>query len=198
MLWNMPVMNNSGVGNISLYPEIKVSGTYYRLQTTSAPLANGSQNTNFTAIGYIAEAGEIIAINTATNNGAMVSAGVVQFDNTCLLYSSKLTSLSAGDNTVYTVPSGKTATLLSAVFGTSIGSIGAMVYVNASGGARTFSWKFKPSGGSATLLAPSQSPGDGTRTQVATALSMAAGDSIIINTDAATATQFAWVNVMEI
>lgn len=189
------LMNNSGVGNIVWFPEVKISGTYFRL-ANNITTANASES-NASNIGYIAEAGEIVAVNTATNNAGAVAFQIVEFDNTNAVFAAKTTSLSAGDNTVYTVTAGKTAT----IFGVQlqVGSVGALIYQNSSGAPRTIIWKFTPSGGSATQIAASASVGNNAKNSAGTFTGGAsAGDSIVLNTDAATATQWAWVNVMEI
>ena len=195
MVQGATLMNNSGVGNITWFPEIKISGTYYRLNANQTT-ANGSVAQSI-SLAYIAEANEIVSVNTATNNGAAVTFQVVEFDNTVSVYSQKLTSLSAGDNAVYTVPAGVTALILSSTL-VSAGT-GTLMYLNTSGGARTIQWKLTPSGGSLTAISAS-SPmiTDLARSAISFEGGLGAGDRLTLNTDVNTATQMAWVNVMEI
>ena len=185
--------NNSGVGNITWFPEVKISGTYFRLGTNQT-----TTNTSVTqgAHGYIAEAGEVVAINTTTNNGAAVSCQIVEFDNTVSVYASKILSLVLGDNTVYTVPASKTAILLSSGLIPATG--GTFRYVNSSGGVRTIIWKLTPNGGAATAVTASSTVNDAVSSSVTGLMTIGAGDSIQLNIDDATATQIAFVNVMEI
>jgi hypothetical protein len=189
---------NQSAGNISWYPAIKISATYYRLasNTTTSTLAVGSN----AAVGYIAEAGETVAIVTATNNGANVYARVIEFDDSVDIYSSKLTTLSAGANTVYTCPASTSALLLDQQLLISVANF-SFIYINASGGSRTVYWHVVPSGSAAGAnyqATASTAVADGARSQLTGTVTLSAGDFVSINTDAATATQMAWVNVMEI
>ena len=199
LISTMFVYNHSGVGNIVWYPAIKISGTYYRLLTsaTTGDTATGSTN----VISYIAEAGETLSIVTATNNGANVYCRVAEFDSSCAVYSPKLLALANGDNLIYTVPSGKTAVILDNQLVPLMGNGGtALMYVNSSGGARNIQWFIVPSGQStgvnfATTAVAAAS--DTQRTNTLGIATLSAGDFLTINTNAATATQIAWVNVME-
>ena len=192
-------LQNTSVGNIVWYPAIKISGTYYRLNsdTTTATGALGNQQ----GIGYIAEPGETLAIVTATNNGANVFPWVVLFDSTIPVYSSKLLALANGDNTLYTVPSGKAAVLLNTLMAAIASDTAAgLFYVNSSGGARTIQWSFVESGqalGTGYLATASTNVNGATRSGLSGRPSLGAGDFVNINTNAATATQIAWVSVME-
>ena len=201
LLHYMFLYNHSGAGNIVWYPAIKIGGTYYRLIssiTTADTATSGGGNT----ISYIAEAGETIAVVTATNNGANVYCHITEFDNTNTVYSAKLLALANGDNLLYTVPAGKTTSLIDAQL---VGNVGAgassLFYVNSSGGARSITWYIVPSGQAvginfATNVATSVS--DAVRQNSGGLASLNAGDFLTINTNAATATQIAWANVMEI
>lgn len=191
---SLALMNNSGVGNIVFYAQVKVAGTYYRL-LANVTASNGAVGTGVT-IAYIAEPGEILSINTATNNGGCVTGQIVEFDNTCPVYSAKLSTLSAGDNTVYTVPALTTSMLLGTSLAPSVS--GNYRYVNTSGGSRTIQWKITPSAGAATAITASTAVNDLASSTIAGLWGLGAGDSVQINTDANTATQMAWVNVMEI
>lgn len=191
-------IQNQSAGSIVWYPTVKISAAYYRL-LVNLTVTTGSVGNSFN-IGYILEAGEGLSINTATNNNANVAARIIEFDNTCALYSSKITSFSAGDNTVYTCPVGKTAILIAQNFEYTSQST-TLCYVNSSGGSRTRYWHFVTSGGSpgtTNQCSPSASVTDGNRSNSDGNITMNAGDFININVDANTATQMAWVNVMEI
>ena len=122
---------------------------------------------------------------------------IVEFDSSVAIKSSRLLTLASGDNTIYTA-TGVTALNLGnslAAFPTGSGVIN---YVNDSGAGRTVIPKVKPSGGSATATQASNSPAKATRVNLTAPTAMQNGDALIINTDANTATQLAWVNVMEI
>ena len=191
---------NSSAGNITFYPTVKVSGTYYRLATSVT--ANTGVGATSSGIGYIAEAGETLAVNTATNNGANVFCTVVVFDNTCPVYSAKLLALANGNNTIYTVPASKKAALLDAnMIAIATSATSGIFYVNSSGGARSVQVSFVESGqslGTGYLAGPATSVNDITRSNLGWRPTLAAGDFVNINTNAATATQIAWVSTMEI
>lgn len=193
---------NSSAGNITWYPELKSSGVYRRLgvATTTATLANGT-----TYVDIILDAGESISINTTTTAGLNVVAQVKNWANTGAMFSRKLLGLTTGNNTMYTVTSGKTSLMLSP-----LGTEGGLATVNTSsilncvadaGGARTFKVNFVANGGSvattneigrATALAAS------TRNGFPLSLSMASGDFLNINVDTGDTTQICWANFVEI
>lgn len=194
--------NNSGVGNIIWYIQIKISSTYYRLTSNTTTGNGGVGEVN---VGYIAEAGEIVAVNTTTNNGGFVAVKMVVFDDSVKLFSAKkYGSWSAGDNTLYTVPSSTTAFLLSTSITTIIGTTGiggqtSIGVTNASGATRTYVEKITPSGGSATSASGSNTVTNGVRGNLTVlAANLGAADAFIVNTDASTDTQFVWLNVMEL
>lgn len=189
------VYNGNGSTD-SVYPTIKISGTTYRLgSATNVTTGNYSAATNMPSI--VLEAGETIGMNHSQTT-ANTWITVVEFDNTCPLKTVKLLSLSAGDNTLYTA-SGVSAYLLDTAMNT--GGLTAVVnYVNSSGGSRTAYLNFVPSAGSAASTnkaSQSISVNDGNRQSFTCPAALGAGDFISINTDAATATQLAWVNVVE-
>lgn len=191
---------NTSAGNITLYYTVKVGGTYYRLVANST--ITTASGTAISQIGYIAEAGETIAVNSATNNGLNVFLTIVEFDNTCPVFSQKLLALANGDNTLYTVPASKKAVFLDInLIALTTNNSGSFFYVNSSGGARTIQWSVVESGqslGSGYLISASTNVNDASRANLGGRPSLKAGDFVNINTNAATATQIAWVSVMEI
>ncbi len=175
------------------YIEVKISGTYYRLT------ANVSTNTltpgSFTP-SFVAEPGDIIAFN-ATQANQTFWLNAIEYDSTVTLYSPRITSFVNGNNTVYTVPSGKTATGIAAA---SISPTSApSSYFNFTTVSRTVTTYMVQSGGSPSVNNQTQA----TATVVNLAglgfitASMAAGDSIVVATDSNSGSQFAWVTVSE-
>lgn len=194
------VLNNSG-GSSNIYPEVKISGTYYRLKTLTS-VSNSAQGTLPAVAPYVAEAGESISINTSAQP---INAwlGVLEFDNTAALATSKLTTLATGDNTVYTVTTGKSGLLgltnlgLFGAFSNAAAPIG---YYNGSGGTRTVINYAVPSGGSkgtTNQYVASHSVGSAAVEAQTGPSFLNSGDFIVINVDAGTATQFAWVTHIE-
>ena len=100
-------INTSG-GSITWNTEIKSGGNYYYLFAPAAVVAGA--NTAVQGASFILEAGESISIN-ATGAGLNISFAAIQFDNTTGVKTVKLLGPSTGNNTLYTVPVGKTAKL---------------------------------------------------------------------------------------
>ncbi len=104
--------------------------------------------------------------------------------------------MSAGANTLFTVPAGKTVTLIG--FPSALNLIDAnwIWYWNNSGLARTVAVNIVPSGSSpanANAIFNAGSIGNQQMNQVEFMGTLNPGDFININTDAATTTQTAWV-----
>lgn len=194
-----------GAGTTNFYPEIKISGVYYRLRAAVPNVTNA--RVNVTGVRYIAEAGETLSVRT-DSSGLNAWVKVIEFSIDVPLYSPKLLSLSTGDNTIYTVPTGKSVNIINGLFENTglavlLGQLhSSLLYANESGASRTLKWSVIPSG---------QSNGVGfniaTSFVVANTSSSAAffsagslntGDSVILNIDAGTATQLAWLNVIEV
>jgi hypothetical protein len=192
------VFNNSG-NTLAWYTTIKIGGNYFQstASTNTGNNASGSRSSH-----YILEAGETIAIN-ADHQPCNVWGGVFEFDNTSNLKSGKITTFIAGDNTVYTVPNGKTAIVLPNTFTPCNGAAGTFSYGNLSGGTRTVTFNLVNNGGtpgttnqiaaSGSVLSPNT-----TFNPTSVGLTMAAGDFFSINSDANTAGQFGFVTVVEI
>lgn len=177
--------------------QIKVGGTYYAMSLSGI---RGASNIDYYPI--VINAGESFSF-TATGSpstGTNIWARVMEMDISTPLYTGRLLSLSAGNNTVFTVSTGKTAIILDVFGGTAI-SFTAGGYFNTSGSNRSIKYYIVPNGGS-----PGTSNQYFQNTAVATGgkasgpfpISMNSGDSFVINTDANTATQWVWVTYYEI
>ena len=204
------VFNNSGstITN-GFYVAVKIGGVYY--QTTASNATAGNNAVTSRSSQYILEAGEILAVNIA-QQPCNVWVGVMEFDNTSNLKSAKLTTFIAGDNTVYTVPVGKSAIVLPNTFTPCSGTVGTFFYGNLSIASRTIVFNLVPSGGSVgstNVIATSASVGGGVVpspngsggtvfTPGITGLTMSAGDFFSVNSDSNAAGQFAYVTVVEI
>ncbi len=190
------LLYNSTGSNITANSQIKISGTYYRLNSNASvsTVAISNHGSNM----YVAEAGEIVSLHTSAT-GLNVWYRIIEFDNSLTLYSAKLTSLANGDNTVYTVPAAKTAQVLNGTLSQTIN--GLLAIWNKSGGARTYNAFAVPSGGSSgttnKFLNGTATTADDVIATPGCPACLSAGDFIVLNTDAATATQFAFVTVYE-
>lgn len=180
--------------------QIKVGGVYYNRSTVGLAIGGGT-STNF--VPTVLNAGEGFAVNVTSGGGTgcIVWSRIVEMDISTPLYTGRLFSFSTGNNTLFTVTSGKTAMTLD-VWGQHSYSPGTPNgYFNFSGGTRNISTYIVPNGGSPTSsnkFNGSASLANGSALQVATTLSMNGGDSIVISTDASTSTQLAYATYFEI
>lgn len=192
-------MYDNSAGNITAFVEVKISGTYYRLGADVA-LTTGTANA-FVNTGYIAEANEIIAVNSVTTNGLNVWLKIMEFDNSCAVKSSKLTSVTSGNQTVYTTPASTTAFLLDTQLqNNSLAANG--LFVNGSGGTvNGVQWHVVASGqavGTGYLATAATTSNNGNRSQSAISSSLSSGDYINLATTTTASNVLGWVNVMEI
>lgn len=184
-------------------PKIKVSGTYYNIgaSTTNAMLQLILASSN----PIILEPGESCAVNMAAGSTTANTYGfpVLEFDSNIPLKTAKLLTLASGNNTIYTCPANTKAFILDVNL--SMGSqtgLGQFYYANNSGGALTRRWNIVNSAGSvgpgtSASLSASISSG-GVDIAGTNSCCLNAGDFISLNVSAATATQSAWVNLMEV
>jgi hypothetical protein len=192
-----------GTTNTSTYyGEVKTNGIYTKLlstgsstATTNTSIGTFCQNQNQNP--YIFEFGETIALNTAsTGINAILFLAVL--DSTVPIVCSKLFAVSGGNDTVYTVPTGKIAVgLWTSSLASLINPI--CTYFNRSSVNRVFTEYVVPFGGSA------DSTTRRTRATIAnngvnggTLPVLWSGDSYIISSDASTATQLLWLTVLEV
>lgn len=198
----------SGNG-MNLTWQIKISGVYYPL-TAGSPVGL-QQNTQF----CLFLAGETIARNYLggiANPNLFVS--YVEFDDDTPITRATLTSFIAGDNTLYTCPANTQAIPVnlyscfayypgSVAFGSGVNTNSLLNYFNTSGGTRTLTFYYVPSGGSPSstnatwsgTISNNTNPAEINNTYSFPALN--AGDSCVINTDSAASGQIAWLNVWE-
>jgi hypothetical protein len=190
------VFNSTGF-SVTSHLQAKIGGAYFR---TTANLVSGNGTLGTMQGNYILEAGESLAINTnIAATGYNLAGQIVQYDNTAALASKKLAGLGNGDNTVYTVPGGNSA---SNVSGNAIYSIpqGSVFFANDAGGARTIHWNLVPSAGTPATtnqMTPALSVSASILEASILPTSLTAGQFVSVNVNVGTATQLAWVNVLE-
>ena len=175
-------------------------------QTVAQIVVGAGQTLSGAVTMPILESGEKLYINVNAS-GLHAFFQVLEFATASNLKSAKLLSLAAGNNTLYTCPSGKTAIAVGWDSAGRFSRLGNnLFYRNDSGSTRTIYANHVPSGGS--VVAPGSSTSNAlTASTVSvaasvlhdpgTALSLEAGDFININTDANTAFQTAWINIVE-
>lgn len=200
IITEMTVFNGHASTSATLVAMLKIGGVYYPASASTSIIA---QSTGSRSVTYVLEAGEILAVNM-TQQPFNVVVSIMEFDNTSNIKSAKLTTstLTSGDNTVYTVPNGKSALVLNNTLTMCSGTQGTFTAGNNSGGSVTYKWNVVPSGGSVgttNQMSASVAASSGTGTsQTLTGFTMGAGDFISVNLSSGTADQIAFVTVVEI
>lgn len=183
-------------GNIVYYPEFKVSGTYYRLSSDTTVTTGNAGVVTIPSI-IVLNAGEIFAINTATNSGLNCIFQAYEMDAGANLYTARNLALSNGNNTLYTVPAGKTAN--GAGFTANTNSN--VTVVNTTGGALNYIIYVVNSGGSVAStnqISASTSVNNNTHNAFIVNTALDTGDFIVVNTSAGTAGQIAYFTYFEV
>ncbi len=187
--------SNSTAGSLSATMQVNISGTYYSLAAAATTI---NANTYDVSMGagngqaLVFSAGQIVSVNTS-GAGLSITVSLVEFDATAQINTAFLVTPATGDNTLYTVPMGKTALYLSGM------------YLNKSGNTRTYNLYAVPSGG---MTANANRVMVGVNPTVANnafaqlnpnnnTFGMATGDFIVLNIDANTATQIIWITYLE-
>ncbi len=206
-IWIDYLVTNSTVGAIGHNPEIKISGTYYSIGTTVSESAGGlghnyapHGSTRFSQT-ILLNAGESFSVKTDAV-GLTIWPNIIEFDDSSPLNRASLSSWSSGDNTLFTVPAGKTI-YIGSLAPNSLANLpsialAGITYFNVSGSTRTMGKiNIVPSGGSVgatNQFAGSNSVLNNSGFSKYFHGCLGAGDFISINTDANTAGQFAWIN----
>jgi len=194
--------NNTG-GTIAHYPQIKISGTYYRIgatQSDTAALGHNYGMTGSRGAPIVLNAGETFAINSNAVDLA-IWANIIEFDDTSPLARADIKTWSVGNNSLFTVPTGKTVSFgipgLASSNQPAVNVTG-LLYVNNSGSSRTLSAIYLlPSGGSVGNQNQFAAPGTVSDKAIFSKYfhgNLAPGDQIILVVDSAAAGQFAWIN----
>lgn len=188
---------NSTAGSITAFSQIKVSGTYYR---TGRDVVNSAGNSgNLITLLSVLNAGESFAINT-TALGINLAIGIIEFDPSSPLKTYRVLTLSNGDNTIMTVPSGKMSKMLATNLDDTAN--GVINYFNDSGASRNVIGYGVLNGGSigsGSQRNISLPVSDNQESNYSTGIStLKAGDFVALNTNSGTATQSAFVSVIEL
>jgi hypothetical protein len=196
------VVANFGVNNPNYFPQFKSGGTYYQWAATAAVGATPSAAAVINIITVLLTAGEILSLH-ADAIGMSAWFTVFEFDAaTTNITRGFITSLANGNNTLYTVPAGKTSRVMPRIGGASAaGNLGGIVIIfNISGGPRTYVLYAVPSGGSTGVtneLSSSAGVASGSALNGVVPNNLSAGDFVVVNTDAGTATQTAMIVMIE-
>lgn len=197
------LMNNT-VTSTNVTYEIKVSSVYYPI---SIVYSAGSSSQEYDFPNIILEPGESFSINCSANAQLNAWINIFEYDSTSAIYTSKVLTLSNGDNTIYTVPSGKTSYILglsgSLVFPSVYFLKSSFNIINFSGSTNDYLAYCVSSGdvpSSSNSLITYAYPVSGSQifnipNFFAT---LSQGDYFVVNTNSGSAGQTAYVNVMEI
>lgn len=187
---------NSAASSTTWHTQIKVSGIYYRTSINSSTVA-GLSTASVQAPSIILEPGETFSYNTS-QAGLNVWSRVMEFDINTGLKTSKILGPFTGDNTVYTVPMGKSAWMLDRNLSIN-NSVGAFL-ASAAGASSTIDCRVVPNGGSPGLANSSINNAVSANgvTSLAGPKSLNAGDFVSYNLGTGDPGQMLWVSVMEI
>ncbi len=198
--WNGCVAYNAAAGTSVFFPETKIAGTYFRVAGNTSLAAS----TGFTQVNgsIILEATETASINSdAGSTNLNITCNLIEFDDTAKILTKKVTSLTSGDNTLYQVPAGKSAILLTdglqlPWFRANQGNV-CNIVVSDSGASRNWFLKYTPSGGSIRQISQSTAVGASAPGTLGGCITMASQDTLTVNVNTAASGQIAWVNVLE-
>lgn len=193
LLFSYKVFNPSA-GSITYYAELYVGGSYYRLEA-GGTITTGAENNSVLAAPLVLEAGDVFSYNTATTAGLNVVWACIEFDDTCKLKSPRLLGVASGDQTLYTVPAGKTAMIWNNEFSVQ----GGLVVANGGAGIN-YKIHLVPSGGApGTTNQIVKLFAGGTNSSIVKNLncSLGAGDYFNVNVSGALASAMVWVTVVE-
>lgn len=179
--------------------EIKNAGSYYKF---TAGLSIGANiSAVWPTLGMILEYGDTLSLNLAASSANInVYFRAILCDDVSSVKSARIFALASGDNTLYTVPSGKTLFLLS--FDITISTQPTAVRIfNNSGASRDYTMNFVPSGNSVGNLnkaSVTSGVGNGTIGNLTGMVNLSAGDFININCSNGASYSFVWVSFIEV
>ncbi len=177
----------------------KISGTYYNTTFSAISLTTGAVANDTADGGFVMEAGESISYNS-NQTTINIFTQIVEFDNTAALKTVKTIGATNGDQTIYTVPAGKKAILVSGN-GQPLGSGNQGFFIsNNSGGSITSNIYLVPSGGSkgtSNLFRGSISTANGAATRLNCGAVLSAGDFIVWNCGTTNANALCAVTLVE-
>jgi hypothetical protein len=195
---NVIVTNpTGGPASLTSLSEVKVSGSYHTFDFVANGFPAGA-TASVSMVPFLLHAGESFSLNNSAAGGS-AWVDIIEFDNTANIQDSRLFSLAAGANTLFTVPTGKTVQFIGFPSGFNQTQSGYVYYWNNSGATRTISFNLVPNGGSPNInnqVFPTNRINNVTnQSQSSNTIfgNMAPGDFINLNTDAGTAEQVAWV-----
>lgn len=188
---------NPSAGSILPYIEMKVGGVYYRLGAQPT-VGSGGANAVSPVASMVLEAGESLSINTTTTNGLEISGNVIEIDATSPITRALVTSFTNGDNTLYTVPTGKRAFLLGSVNAgvPTLAAVSTAIAAGANTNVSVYTY-MTPSGGSQRKQEVAGTVGVQPSSRVMGPLILSAGDVLGLNVVTGASLNFAYALLIE-
>jgi hypothetical protein len=190
---------NNNAATATFYVALKVSGTYYQISITATATSGNAGTLASTSAPIVLAAGDVLAVN-CDKNAINVWMSLIEADDTSAIKTARILSLSNGDNTLYTCPAGKSAIILGPTGMNALNAQGAVGITNNSGAGRNYYLNIVTNGGSpatANKMMAATTINNATSTSITLGASFGAGDFLNMNTTSGTATQTAWVTVLE-
>lgn len=179
----------TGLGELKLGP-----GSYAPYDFFAFSQAAGTKGNTRSLVPFLFFSGETFAINV-NGTGMTVWPFIIEFDSTTLLQRALLTSLNIGANTIFTMPAGKTISLMGFPSALQAGGAGYIWYFNGTVSTPTVSMNIVPSGGSPAEANQifSGAVANGQMAQQPFYGGLGPGDFISVNTSISTSPQTAWI-----
>ncbi len=178
---------------------LKTNSVYYRYSNSSSVTTNFPQSLATSSDNTLLEPGEIIAVTNSLAGVNAILFGLL-FPTNSNIYTPRVLSLTSGNNTLYTCPSGKCAVGMPMAGNSSAANPNLFIfYANDSGASRTNSLYVVPSGGvadSSNVVWRKIIANTSTASQPCGLLFP--GDSIVMSTDSTAANNWLRVTVSEI
>jgi len=172
---------------VDYYPTLKSSSVYYRLAATVTAAAATAASVTI-ASPVILSAGETFAVNTATNDGLNIWLRVIEFTEGNFK-AANILGPANGNNTIYTCPTGKSAIFVHPTVNTDP----AILLSNDSGGTRQYNVTIAGN----DMCATENTANNAVRVK-SYVFTITAGDTIVVSTNSATATQAILATILEI
>lgn len=188
---------NTTNATVTFYDEVKISGSYYRLLANATIASTNLSTASPPNSRYAFNAGQTIAVNLSIG-GTTLRYSVLLLSTNTGIRGAFLTSVSNGDNTLFTAPSTRSSVILA----TGIGAFGgAIVNYNNSGGTQVYKIYAVENGDSPTELNAIHfvsSTANATATgTINSPVWVSPGGSCVVNSTSGAATQYMWCMVMD-
>lgn len=180
-----------------IYLTVKTNNTYYPISSASSVTAGSAGS--ISAAAFVYEATETVSVN-CTNTADSVTAYCLLIPDTFPVTSIRTTSISSGDNLLFTVPPSKMYSPWASDSTRNLSRQITCSYFNYSGSGRNYKAYQLPNGYTTSTMGPGAvgTLADKSSINVIAGMFLYTGDSMVVNLDANTSTQFFYTTVMVI